>query len=59
MRNLVMVFHLIGAGNSILLNIHMGPAAPTQEQKTQWIIKDDDSRRQPSYVYSLWIILGD
>lgn len=45
---------------NLVMNILMGPAAPTQEQKTQWIIKDDvSSRRQPSYVYSLWIILGD
>lgn len=60
MRNLVVVFRLIGAGKSILLNIFMGPTAPTQEQKIQWIIKDDvSSKRQPSYANSLWIILDD
>ena len=60
MRNLVVVFHLIGADKSVVLNIFMEPAAPTQEQKIQWIIKDDvSSRRQPSYVNSLWIVLGD
>ena len=48
MRNLVVVFHLIGADKSVVLNIFMGPAAPTQEQKTRWIIKDDLSANRTS-----------